>query len=148
MNNYPITPMADRINASLRLASLAMLFSSSKTEGTNGWRTPAEVVMLVSERDEGRELLDKAALTLATGLHGANDTAPRIHNAFTQRNDVVEHLVRTIRASGDGGSLLQYLGHNGKVCLKVPADSTGNIAETLENGGLELIGECSALKEE
>ena len=85
------------------------------------------------------------AHTLATGLHGANNPAPRIHNAFAQSNDVVEHLIRAVRTSGDSSSLLQYLGHNGKVCLKVPADSAGNIAETLENGGLELIGECSAL---
>ena len=83
--------------------------------------------------------------TLATGLHCANDAAPRIHDALAQRNNIVEHLIRAIGGSGDSGSLLQYLGHDGKVRLEMAANSTGNIAEALENRRLELVGEGSAL---
>ncbi len=89
---------------------------------------------------------EKKKHTLATALHGANDAAPRIHDALTQSNNIVVHLVRTIGARRDSGSLLQHLRDNREVRLKVPADSAGNVTKALQDGRLELIGKGSALK--
>lgn len=87
-------------------------------------------------------------LTLVTCLHCTDDATPGIHDAFTQGNDVVKHLVRDIGASSDSGGLLQHLGHNGEVGLKMAANSTSDISEALENGRLELVGKSRALKAE
>jgi hypothetical protein len=84
--------------------------------------------------------------TLVATLHGANNTAPGIHDTLAQSNDIIDHLVWAIGASGDGSGLLQHLGHNGEVGLKVPANGASNVAEALKNGWLELIGKGRALK--
>ena len=83
--------------------------------------------------------------TLSAGLHRTNDTTPRIHDALTQSNNIVEHLVGAIGTGGDSRSLLQYLGDNSEVGLKVAANGARNIAEALKNGRLELVGKGSAL---
>jgi hypothetical protein len=85
-------------------------------------------------------------LTLITGLHGTNDATPGVHNTLAKRDDIVQHLIRAIVASGDGSSLLQNLGHNRKVLLKVATNGAGNIAEALENSRLELVGKGGALE--
>jgi hypothetical protein len=137
-----MTPIADRISASLRLASLAMLLSSSKMDVTKGWRTAAVVPILANQHHEA---CCQKVHTLAAGLHRTDDTTPGVHDALAQSNNIVEHLVGAIVAGGDGRSLLQYLGPDGKVGLKVAANGASNIAKALKNGRLELIGKGSAL---
>lgn len=84
-------------------------------------------------------------LTLLASLHGTNNAAPSIHNTLAQGDDVIVHLVGTLRGSSDGRSLLEDLGHNGQVGLKVATDGTSNVAEALQNSRLELVGQSSAL---
>lgn len=84
-------------------------------------------------------------LTLAAGLHGTNNTTPGIHDTLAERNDVVVHLVRALRSSSDGSRLLENLRDNGQVRLKVAGNSSGNVAEALQNSGLELVAKGLAL---
>lgn len=90
-------------------------------------------------------LIYRERLTLVSGLHGIDDTAPSIHDAFPEGNDVVEHLVRAISGGSNSSSLLQNLNNNREISLKVTANSAGNVAETLEDGRLELVGKGCAL---
>lgn len=85
-------------------------------------------------------------LTLLARLHGSDDTTPGIHNTLTQRDDIANHLNGTVRGSSDCSSLLEDLCHHRQICLKVSRDGTGDIAEALQNGRLELIGESGTLE--
>lgn len=83
--------------------------------------------------------------TLVAHSHGTNDTTPGVHDSFSQRDDVVVHLIAAIRAGSDGGGLLEHLSDNGEVGLKVAANRVGNITEALKNGRLELVAQSGAL---
>jgi hypothetical protein len=83
--------------------------------------------------------LEAVHITLVAELHGANDAAPRIHNAFSERNDVVVHLIAAVRASSDSCGLLQHLSDNGKIGLEMAANGIGDVTKTLQNSRLELV---------
>lgn len=84
-------------------------------------------------------------LTFATGPHGANNAAPRIHDTLPERDDIVVHLIGAVAAGRYGSSLLKNLRNNREVGLKVPANGTSNVAKALKNGWLELVGKSRAL---
>lgn len=84
-------------------------------------------------------------LTLSTGLHSSNDTAPSVHDTFTERHNIVKHLIAALRTGSDSGCLIKNLCHYRKVGLEVTRNGTCNIAEALQNGRLELVGQGGAL---
>jgi len=84
-------------------------------------------------------------LTLSTSFHSPNNSTPSIHNTFTQRDDVVEHLIGSIGASLNTSCLLQNLSDDRKVSLEMTTNSAGNIPKALENRRFELIGKCRTL---
>lgn len=83
-------------------------------------------------------------MDLATGAHGDDDTVPGIHNALTERNDVVKHLEAGLVLGRDTSSLLQDLANNGEVGLEGTTNSLGDVTEALKDGRLELVAEDSA----
>lgn len=84
-------------------------------------------------------------LTLGAGLHSTNNATPGIHNAFSQGDDIVEHLVRAFGCRGDSRSLLEHLGNNRKIRLKMTTDGTSNISKTLKDSRLKLVGKRGTL---
>lgn len=84
--------------------------------------------------------------TLLADLHGTNNATPGIHNTLTERDNVVEHLVRALRRSSHSGSLLQNLGNHGQVGLEVASNGTSNVTKALQDSRLELVGKSGALQ--
>jgi hypothetical protein len=83
-------------------------------------------------------------LTLATNSHGHECARPGVHDALTQRDNVLEHLKRRV-GYGNGGGLLQDLGDDREIRLKGRPNGLSNITKALKNGGLELVTERRAL---
>lgn len=131
--------MAALMRDSLRLWSVAIKLRSWKIEPTNGFKasaTQSQHLVLVSIDIQH---------TLVTGLHGTNDATPGVHDTLTERDDVIVHLVRAIGTSLNSRRLLKDLGHDGQVGLEVTTDGASNIAEALQDGGLELLSQGGAL---
>lgn len=84
--------------------------------------------------------------TLAACLQSNDDATPSIHNAFSERDDVVVHLVRTLGRSSDSRGLLQNLRDDRQVRLEVATDGASDIAEALQDSRLELVSQGSALQ--
>ena len=83
--------------------------------------------------------------TLSASLHGRHNPAPRVHDALAEGHHVVIHLVGTLGGRRDAGGLLQDLGDNREIPLEVALNGNGNVAEALEDRGLELVREGGAL---
>ena len=74
-------------------------------------------------------------------LHCQDCSRPRIHDAFSQRDDVVEHLERRILAHSNISSSLKDLCYHRKICLKMRPYGLGNIAEGLQDRWSELVAD-------
>ena len=85
-----------------------------------------------------------AKLTLVTALHGDNAAIPSVHDAFSQRGNVVDQLVIALSAEGHLAGLLKHLGDNRKVVLESTMNGVRDITKRLEDSWLELITKCSA----
>lgn len=94
----------------------------------------------VEQLEDGlNEGLDES--NLGATLVREQDATPSIHDTLTQRHDVVNHVIRQIRAGGNGGGLLKNLANDGQVVIEVGcSDSLGDISEGLQDGGFELVG--------
>lgn len=94
----------------------------------------------VEQLEDGlNEGLDQG--NLGATLVREQDTTPSIHDTLTQRDDVVNHVIRKIGAGGNRGGLLKNLTHNGQVVIEVGgSDGLSDISEGLQDGGLELVG--------
>lgn len=82
----------------------------------------------------------KEQRTRRSALVGQKNTTPSIHDAFTERNNIIHHVVWEVGAGGDAGGLLENLANDRQVRIKVSSDGLGNIAEGLKNSRLELVG--------
>lgn len=83
--------------------------------------------------------------TLVAHLHGANDAAPGIHDSLSERDDVVVHLIASVRTGSNSSCLLQNLSDDREVGLEVATNSVGDITEALQDGRLELVTQSRAL---
>jgi hypothetical protein len=78
--------------------------------------------------------------TLRLALVGQKDPTPGIHDALTERDDVVKHFHSYVGTGCDGRCLLKDLGDDRQVYIKLSPDSLGNVSKGFENRGLKLIG--------
>ena len=83
--------------------------------------------------------------TLAGRSHRQHDSTPGIHDALTERDDIVEHLVWTLRRGRDVGRLLQHLRDDREVDLEVSTDGLSEVPEALKDGRFKLIAQGSTL---
>ena len=82
----------------------------------------------------------KEQRTRRSALVGQKNTTPSIHDALTERNNVIHHVVWEVGAGGHAGGLLENLTNDRQVCVEVGSDGLGDIAEGLKNRRLELVG--------
>ena len=75
-----------------------------------------------------------------SALIGQKNTTPSIHDALTERNNVIHHIIWEVGAGGHAGGLLENLANDRQVRIKVGSDGLGDIAEGLKNRRLELVG--------
>lgn len=73
-------------------------------------------------------------------LVGQKNTTPSIHDAFTERNNVVHHVVWEVGAGGHARGLLENLANNCQVRIEVGSDGLSDITKGLKNRRLELVG--------
>jgi len=78
------------------------------------------------------------SLTLSL-LHGYNYSSPSIHNAFTQRHNVIKHVVVRLLILCDLSCGLKNLGHGLQVFLEVWPDRVGYVSEALKDCRFELV---------
>lgn len=84
-------------------------------------------------------------LTLRRSLVGKEDTSPSIHDAFTERDNVVEHVKRHVRACSYARGLVEHLCDHRQVSVEVCSNGLSNVTERLEDRRLELVAEGRAL---
>ena len=85
-------------------------------------------------------LESKGKLTGRSALVRQKDTTPSIHDALTERDNVINHVVWEVGAGGNAGGLLENLANNRQVGIEVSADGLADITEALEDGRLQLVG--------
>ena len=83
--------------------------------------------------------------TLAGRSHRQHDSTPGIHDALTERDDIVEHLVWSLWRGRDVSRLLQHLRDDRKVHLEVSTDGLSEVPETLKDSRFELIAQGGTL---
>lgn len=78
--------------------------------------------------------------TRSSALVRQKNSTPSIHDAFTERNNVVHHVVWEVGAGGHAGGLLENLANDCQVRIEVGSDGLGDVAKGLKNRRLELVG--------
>jgi hypothetical protein len=72
-------------------------------------------------------------LTLWCPLVSKENSAPSIHDAFTKRNNVVQHIDRNVMAGGDIRRLLEDLSNDWQVSVEVGSDRLSNVTKGFQN---------------
>lgn len=83
--------------------------------------------------------------TFSACLHRDNGTSPSIRDAFTERNDVVEHLIGDVGIDIDACSGIQNLRNRGEVKFKLASNRLSNVAKALQDSWFKLVAQKGTL---
>lgn len=78
-------------------------------------------------------MIQEVVLTLLRPLVSNENSSPGIHDAFTKRNDVFQHVERDVRAGSDVRRLLEHLSNNWQVSVEMGSDRLSNITKGFQN---------------
>lgn len=107
---------------------------------------PVGILLDCAEQLKDRIEEGDKEVALVACLHGVDGTIPSVENAFSERGDVVNHLVVILGGQCDLTGLLEYLCYNGQVSLECATDSMCNVAKALQDRGLQLVAKGRALR--
>lgn len=116
--------------------------TASRSEETLG---PVGVLLDGAQQIEDGVNVGAEEVLLVARVHRDDSAIPRIKDTFPQRGDVIDHLVVVLGGQIDLASLLEYLSNDGQVGFESTVNGVGDVAEALQNSGLELIAKCGAL---
>lgn len=74
-------------------------------------------------------------------LESNDDATPGVHDAFAQRQDVVNEIVVRGIILRDISCGIKHLSNGFKILLEMCTNGIGYVSEALEDCGLELIAE-------
>jgi hypothetical protein len=83
--------------------------------------------------------------TFVACLHSDDDAVVRVHDTFSQRQNIIEHIHGAFWRNKNKRSLLQHLHYNWQIGFESTSDSLSYIAEALKNGWLVLLVQVIAL---